>query len=330
MVSVTLLGVAQDGGVPHIGCDCINCSTLSSNVACLAVTIEQHNSTFLIDATPDIKHQLAQIRRGGSSLAGVFLTHLHMGHYAGLLQLGKEALNTRELPCYATDQVCTWLRTNEPWATLVNDRNIQLCQVVPDQPVRLAQGCTITPILVPHRRDHSDTVAYVIQGGTGDKSPRCAVMCNPVSTQMSVCSRLLYCPDTDGFAEWQPSLAAVLANVDVALLDGTFFDALELPNRDLSTIPHPMCCDTARILHAIDACEPLPSPTGVQGASRPPGAFSGALKGKEVAFVHLNHSNPLWRRDSTQRAWLEGWGVRVAQEGDAWSLTCRTLHDERN
>lgn len=141
---------------------------------------------------------------------------------------------------------------------------------------------------------------------------------------MTRACRLLYCPDTDGFAEWQPSLSAVLNDVDVALLDGTFFDSQELPNRDLRTIPHPMCCDTARILHAIDCGESMPTPTGVQCSteeSLPPGGpFSGALKGKEVALVHLNHSNPLWRPDSAQRRWLDGWGVRVAQEGDSWTL----------
>ena len=131
---------------------------------------------------------------------------------------------------------------------------------------------------------------------------------------------VLYCPDTDGFAEWQPSLAAVLATVDVALLDGTFFDASEIPNRDVSTIPHPMCCDTVRILHAVDGGTPLPTPPGAQGEGPPSGPPCGALNGKEVAFVHLNHSNPLWVETSAQRVWLEGWGVRVARQGDSWTL----------
>lgn len=193
MVTVTLLGVAQDGGLPHAGCCCSNCSQLSSNVACLALTVHHHR-TYLIDATPDIKHQIAAVHSWGSQLAGIFLTHLHMGHYAGLMQLGKEAMNVQALPVYATDTVCNWLRSNQPWSSYITDGNITLRTLTPHQPVHLGT-CTVTPLPVPHRRDYSDTVAFIVQGGTGGHQRRCdwqttakqpAVFRNPSSWHVPV------------------------------------------------------------------------------------------------------------------------------------------------
>lgn len=170
----TLLGVAQDGGLPHAGCACVNCTQLSAYVACLALTVDD-GCTFVIDATPDIKHQLAVVHAWGTKLAGIFLTHLHMGHYAGLMQFGKEAMNIQGLPVYATETVCSWLRANQPWKTYVDDGNLSLHTIIPDQPLHLGPSCTITAISVPHRRDHSDTVAFIVQGGTGSHHRRYGV-----------------------------------------------------------------------------------------------------------------------------------------------------------
>ncbi len=169
-------------------------------------------------------------------------------------------------------------------------------------------------------------MVYVV-GGTHytlyTHTTRCAhthtAATSPPNTQHRV---LLYCPDTDGFPSWTPSLSHTLASIDIALVDGTFFDAHELPGRDLKTIPHPFACDTIPMLHAIDKNNPdLPKPTGTWTPGKPgPGPFTGTLQGKEIVLVHLNHSNPLWRGESVQRRWVEERGVGVAEQGDAWVL----------
>lgn len=48
--------------------------------------------------TLSMQYKLASNFAGaGAELAGVLLTHLHMGHYIGLFQFGREALNKQGL-----------------------------------------------------------------------------------------------------------------------------------------------------------------------------------------------------------------------------------------
>lgn len=58
---------------------------------------------FLIDATPNLRSQLWYIQHDGDratplELGGILLTHAHTGHYTGLLQLGKEEADMRDVP----------------------------------------------------------------------------------------------------------------------------------------------------------------------------------------------------------------------------------------
>jgi len=95
-VEAILLGIAQDGGVPHTGCECANCSrawtdpSLRRFAACLALIDRANHTSWLIDATPDFREQLHALRRLAPDcpLSGIILTHAHIGHYAGLIHLG--------------------------------------------------------------------------------------------------------------------------------------------------------------------------------------------------------------------------------------------------
>ena len=65
----------------------------------------------MIDTTPDFREQLALLHRSapGCRLAGILLTHAHMGHYTGLIQLGREAWNTQRMPVYAPPRMAAFL-----------------------------------------------------------------------------------------------------------------------------------------------------------------------------------------------------------------------------
>jgi pyrroloquinoline quinone biosynthesis protein B len=182
--------------------------------------------SWLIDATPDFKEQLHALRQAAPDcpLAGILLTHIHMGHYTGLLHLGKEAMNARELPVYATARAAHFLSNNAPWSHLVEQRQIQLRDLTPPGKISLSPALELEPILVPHRDESSDTLAFVAHGPN---------------------RRLFYCPDIDGWETWEYNLQEFLAQIDVALLDGCFFSPNDLPGRDLSQIPHPFVTDTA-------------------------------------------------------------------------------------
>src|SRR5205823_4857636 len=100
-----VLGVAQDGGYPHMGCTRPCCTaawqhdSMRRYVGSLALVDPQQHAWWLFEATPDIKEQLhyfQQFTKGRYNFLpdGIFITHAHIGHYTGLMHLGKEVMST--------------------------------------------------------------------------------------------------------------------------------------------------------------------------------------------------------------------------------------------
>jgi pyrroloquinoline quinone biosynthesis protein B len=280
-VEAVLLGVAQDGGVPQAGCTCDYCQRAHADptqrqlVVCLGLIDHVAHKTWLIDATPDLREQLHALQQAtpGYVCAGILLTHAHMGHYAGLIHLGREAWNTVTLPVYASPTLCGFLRTHAPWSQLVDLGNIALQELEPDAQVALSPRLHVTPVPSPHRNEWSDTVAFVVRG------PQRA---------------LFYCPDTDDWEAWGPELARTLEQAAVALLDGCFFSADELPGRNLAEIPHPTVVrSVAQLGDWVHNCQ--------------------------ISFIHLNHTNPLYHAGPEQ-TWLRQQCYHVGRTGQWWTL----------
>ena len=271
-----LLGMAQDGGLPQPGCQCPNCEAVRSGqaarqqVVSLGLVDETAGRSWIIDATPDFPAQYDTLTVF-APLAGILLTHAHMGHYPGLLYLGPEAMNARLMPVYATPRMADFLRRNAPWSGLIDGGHIELVEATPGSEIALSPDMHVTPIAVPHREEYSDTVAWLVHGP--ERS-------------------LFYCPDIDHWRSFQPDLRGWLAKANIALLDGTFFSPDDLPGRDIRKIPHPLITDTAAQLAGVTT---------------------------EVVFIHLNHTNPLWR-PGPERAWLQARGFRIGVSGESWRL----------
>ena len=278
-VSAIVLGIAQDGGVPHIGCTQDLCVRARREPAqrqrVAALGLVAGDKRFLVDATPDLPSQIESLNAGRTLLDparpvdGILLTHAHIGHYAGLMYLGREALGARGVPVYATPRMAAFLRANGPWSQLVSLGNIELREIEPDRPFTLAPGLTVTAIRVPHRDEYSDTVAFRIAGPS---------------------RALLYVPDIDKWEKWDRRLEDEVGAVGVALLDGSFESESELPGRSLLEIPHPLVGETASRL-------------------------AGRTRGADVRFIHLNHTNRLLWDEDARRA-LRGRGFRVADDGE--------------
>ena len=87
-VEAILLGTAQDGGVPQAGCGCERCRAAQADparrclVACLGLVDRAHGQSWLIDATPDFRAQIQALAEFAPDcpLAGIALTHAHVGH----------------------------------------------------------------------------------------------------------------------------------------------------------------------------------------------------------------------------------------------------------
>ena len=228
-LELVVLGTAQDAGAPQIGCEKSCCKMRwktgeKEAVVALGVIDQKYNSHYLFEATPDIGQQLHDLAQAGgtSQLGSVFLTHAHIGHYSGLMFLGKEALGGKNIPVYSFPKMREYLETNGPWEQLVSENNIVL-NTLTTAPLTLSENLKIVPFTVPHRDEYSETVGYTIIG--------------PNKTA-------LFIPDIDKWERWETSIEELIKKVDYAFLDATFYDGSELPNRDMNAIPHPFVVES--------------------------------------------------------------------------------------
>lgn len=231
---ILVLGIGQDAGVPQAGTVDAAAWTnpsLRQHASSLGLVDPVTRERWVFDATPDFPDQLyaldqAQPTDQRPGLAGILLTHAHIGHYLGLAQLGREVMGANNVPVYAMPQMSNFLQSNGPWSQLVELNNIEIRPLQEDQSTRLNRRLTATPIRVPHREEYSEVVGFTIQGP------------NRVA---------LYIPDIDKWERWDDwgvRIEDVLGGVDIAFLDGTFFADGELGVRDMSQIPHPFIAES--------------------------------------------------------------------------------------
>jgi len=284
---VVVLGIAQDGGVPQTGTKQHpgwEDPSAARRVACLALVDPVSSQRWMFDATPDFPEQLhgldvvaPVIEKPG--LDGIFLTHAHMGHYTGLMYLGHESLGARDVPVFAMPRMRHYLRTNGPWSQLVRLDNIRLQNLSADTTVILNERLAVDVFSVPHRQEYSEVVGYRIRG------PRHAV---------------LFIPDIDSWEEWDDlgvHIEEMVASVDVAYLDGSFYANGEIPGRDMSGFPHPFISRTMARFEKTAVSERA-----------------------KIRFIHLNHTNPaLWPETEASNTVVKK-GFRVAVEGEKVEL----------
>ena len=239
-VVLKVLGTIQDGGIPHMGCSkecCVNYfehKSIRIGVSSIGVSNFKYETNYIVDATPDVNFQLQALignTKPSEKLDGIFLTHAHMGHYAGLLNFGRESLNSNNIPVYLMPKFFDFISNNGPWDQLVSLNNIKLQRIYNNEKVILHNNLSFTPVLVPHRDEYSETVGYIIKGNR---------------------KRALYIPDIDKWAKWNISITEMIKNVDYAFLDGTFFDEKEINNRDISEIPHPFIIESLELFNNLE------------------------------------------------------------------------------
>jgi len=231
--SVKILGVVQDGGLPHLGNNKTCCENIQQNkyVTSIMLVNNENNESYLFDASPDINEQLNFMGdRIKTDLKGIFLTHAHIGHYTGLMYFGREALNSKSINVYAMPRMKRFLEDNGPWSQLVELQNVNLNIIYPNKSLKLNKRLSIVPFQVPHRDEFSETVGFKIQG------PK---------------KNLIFIPDIDKWSRWGDDVLSIIKSNDFALLDGTFYDGEELPGRDMSEIPHPFIVESLDFFESI-------------------------------------------------------------------------------
>ena len=286
-LEVVVLGAGQDAGAPQLG----NPEDTGPRLlpTSLGVIDRENGQRFLFEATPAVTEQVHALAAlappdpdtsGGLGLDAVLLTHAHIGHYLGLAQFGFESASADGQLVLAMPRMAEFLRSNGPWSQLVEKGNIQIVELADGQLQPISDTFGVWPITVPHRDEFSETVGYL--------------MMTPQRTA-------LFVPDLDSWDEYAQlsgdSLEALLARVDFAFIDASFYDDNELPGRDMSAIPHP------RVLATMERLADLP-----------------ADERAKVHFIHYNHTNPIRDPESEQSAEVAARGFHVARRGDRQCL----------
>ena len=277
---VLVLGTAQDAGAPQMGCMSEFCKKawkkkkLRKMVSSIALVEPDSGKRWIFDATPDLPAQFQLIKEATSDysnrLDGIFLTHAHIGHYTGLMYLGRESMGAKQIPVYAMPRMGEMLRENAPWSQLVGLENIKIYPLENKKALKPGLSVSVKPFLVPHRDEFSETVGYRI--ATDQKS-------------------LIFLPDIDKWSKWDVDLIELVNENDYLLLDGTFYEAGEIP-RPMSEVPHPFVSETMERLKTLPQSQT-----------------------SKVHFIHFNHSNPLQQGNKKKINEMKKKGFLAAYEG---------------
>tara|TARA_B100000945_G_scaffold118241_1_gene94001 strand:- start:3211 stop:4053 length:843 start_codon:yes stop_codon:yes gene_type:complete len=278
---IHVLGIAQDGGYPHAGCNKLCCTSiwstpelhrLPSSIAAIDLKQKQF---YLFDITPNIKDQLYHLNQYNCQLAGIFITHAHIGHYLGLMDLGLEVMNTQNIPVYVMPRMKNFILNNQPMLQLVENNNIELIQINHNQNI-LFNNLSIVPFEVPHRNELSETVGF-----------RLLINNNSI----------IFLPDIDDWNSWEVDLESLVMDNDLLFLDGTFYNKSEINSRDVSKIPHPEIIDTMARLSKL----------------------SKSYK-KRVHFIHLNHTNDALRKTTSRYKNIIESGFSISEQNQTFKF----------
>ena len=235
---IYILGNVQDAGLPHIGCQHEFCKDKFNEfeeyfTTSIAVIDPFNKKYILFEASPDLPYQLnyldKKIFKQFLLPESVFITHAHIGHYAGLMYFGREALGSEGLKVNVLPKMANFLKTNGPWSQLVEINNINVQEIDFGQKANYLSNISITPIKVPHRDEYSETAAYQIIGKN---------------------KKALFIPDIDKWQKWDKNIIELVQEFDYLLLDATFYESAEI-NRDISEIPHPLVTETMNLLKEL-------------------------------------------------------------------------------
>lgn len=303
MLKIITLGAAAGGGLPQWNCRCDNCEAawhqpaLHQGQVSLAVSADDGAHWFLINASPDIRAQIAATqalwphagRRRHSPIAGVILTNGEIDAIAGLLSLREG----QKFALHAHPAVLETLESNSIFNVLNKD-NVKRLPITLDQsfeptlPDGSASGLIVTAFTLPGKpawyledsgaeSAEGDTIGLTLQAKGDARAVHVILAC----------------------AQITPALRAHLKGAAMVFFEGTLW-------RDDEMITQGLSQKTGQRM-------------GHVAISGPDGSLA-QLADLDIArkvFVHINNSNPVWRLDSPERAEVTtaGWEIPApAQE----------------
>ncbi len=286
---VRVIGSVQDGGFPHAACRGVACRKAREEskqryIASLALILPASGKLYLFDATPDIREQLDLL----NDVRGKLPDGVDRSPVDGVFLSHAHMGHYLGLAFFGFEAVHTQelpLYSTPRMAAFVRE-NGPWSQLVGKSNVDVRE---VEP---GARVELEDGVSVTLV-----PSPHREEYSDTVGFLIRGPHRtVLFVPDTDAWHSWAPPIEDWLERADVALLDGTFNSGAELPKRSVEEIGHPLVTDS------LDRFE----------------ALIGA--GREIAFIHMNHSNPILIEDSPEAEAVTGRGFSIAREGMEFDL----------
>ena len=291
-VSVTILGTAQDGGIPQAGCSCERCKEAHKDLELRKYPVSlgilgADGSKHIVEVTKNLCEQLMIWTPDENELfipETVSITHLHLGHVEGIGQFGKPVMALKEVDIFLSRDNKNIFDGRSDIELMIKENNIKTHSKDFYQSFEPKEGCgfSLQFIPIPHRSELGDTAAIIIKGNE---------------------KNILFMPDQDSWEETlehysKENIRDFLKMFDIneALIDGTFWSMEELPGRNISEIPHPTIQKSLQLLGRKMEDDP------------------------RISFLHLNHSNPVNDIGSKQRKLVEVNGWKISEIGDVLKL----------
>lgn len=230
-MKLEILGNVQDGGVPHLGCDCDVCNEARtdrdkirySHSLLLKENDKNNSIQYLVGASADIRFQTT-----GKIFDGIFLVDNHFTHLVGLLYLGEFSLEADKIPVYSPEFMDDYLDNNDPYKYLKDRNNIVVQRLEDGELEKLQKNVTITPYKTVKRTERTGTLSYVIEGQN---------------------KTVYYAPII--YQDWKKEELERIREADVAIVEGCFYYKDEV-GRYADNPPHPTMQDTMDKLEDSD------------------------------------------------------------------------------
>jgi pyrroloquinoline quinone biosynthesis protein B len=306
MLRVRVIGAAAGGGFPQWNANSEACrraragdpAAPAATQASIAVSVDGA-MWFLVNASPDLRQQIeanpflhpsAGLR--SSPIAGVILTNAEVDAIAGLLHLREGTRFT----IYAPPEVLAILDRNPIFSALHRD-------VVPRRELRVGEWQMLA--LPDGRASGLEVMAFRVPGKEplyleGDASGLEDGEDATVALEFRAGEhRLIYAANC---AFMKDDVAARLAGASVVFFDGTLFTDDEMIRQQVGK-------KSGRRMGHMS----LSGPEGSMAQLRRLGI-------RRPIFIHINNTNPILLRDSTERRQVEAAGFEIAYDGMEVSL----------
>ena len=172
-VSVTILGTAQDGGIPQAGCSCQRCLDAHRDLKLRKYPVSLgilgvDGTKHIIEITKNLSEQLVIWTPDKNELfipETVSITHLHLGHVEGIGQLGKPVMGLREVDVYLSPKNKDVFDNRSDIVLMEDEGNIRTHSKNFYHPFEPKDGCgfSLQFIPIPHRSELGDNAAIIIK-----------------------------------------------------------------------------------------------------------------------------------------------------------------------